>query len=110
MMKRLIRVRALLGFLRLHRHELFDETFQEQLDGMYTSTGSTARASGQGAVYVGAGGGAAVMPLRLGERGQREVASFELSSEPGASRRAPRGAGVAPKAQAVAGDASALAG
>ncbi|WP_437587871.1 hypothetical protein [Sorangium sp. So ce1000] len=38
---------------------------------------------GQGAAYVGAGIGAAVMPLRLGERGQREVASFELGSEPG---------------------------
>jgi predicted MPP superfamily phosphohydrolase len=36
-----------------------------------------------GAVYVGAGIGASVMPLRLGERGQREVAIFELGHEPG---------------------------
>jgi predicted MPP superfamily phosphohydrolase len=40
-------------------------------------------APGQGAVYVGAGIGAAVMPLRLGERGQREVAIFELGCAPG---------------------------
>lgn len=32
----------------------------------------------KGAVYVGAGIGAAVMPVRLGERGRREVALFEL--------------------------------
>jgi uncharacterized protein len=39
---------------------------------------------GEGAVYVGAGIGASVMPLRLGERGQREVALFELGCPPGA--------------------------
>lgn len=32
----------------------------------------------KGAVYVGAGIGAAVMPFRFGERGRREVATFEL--------------------------------
>ncbi|HMC94621.1 MAG TPA: metallophosphoesterase [Polyangia bacterium] len=37
----------------------------------------------QGAVYVGAGIGAAVMPLRLGERGRREVTIFELGCAPG---------------------------
>jgi choline dehydrogenase-like flavoprotein len=37
----------------------------------------------RGAVYVGAGIGASVMPLRLGERGQREVAVFELGHAPG---------------------------
>ena len=37
-----------------------------------------------GAVYVGAGIGAAVMPLRLGERGRREVTIFELGQAPGA--------------------------
>ena len=39
LMKRLVRVRALFGFLRLHRHELFDDAFQEQLEGMYRATG-----------------------------------------------------------------------
>ncbi len=37
-----------------------------------------------GAVYVGAGIGAAVMPVRLGARGRREVAVFELGAELGA--------------------------
>ncbi|AKF05753.1 metallophosphoesterase [Sandaracinus amylolyticus] len=34
-----------------------------------------------GAVYVGAGIGAAVMPLRIGERGRRELAIFELGAD-----------------------------
>lgn len=38
---------------------------------------------GEGAVYVGAGLGAAVMPLRLGARAQREVTIFELGESPG---------------------------
>ncbi len=37
----------------------------------------------EGAVYVGAGIGAAVIPLRLGDRGRREVAMFELGENPG---------------------------
>src|SRR5438270_13432152 len=40
MMKRLTRVRALFGFLRLHRHELFDAAFQGQLEEMYRATGA----------------------------------------------------------------------
>jgi len=36
-----------------------------------------------GAVYVGAGIGAAVVPFRIGERGRREVTMFELGCEPG---------------------------
>ena len=36
-----------------------------------------------GAVYVGAGIGAAIMPLRLGDRGRREVTMFELGCKPG---------------------------
>ncbi len=35
-----------------------------------------------GAVYVGAGIGASVMPLRMGERGAREVALFDLGIDP----------------------------
>jgi hypothetical protein len=37
----------------------------------------------KGAVYVGAGVGAAVMPLRVGERARREVTIFELGTLPG---------------------------
>jgi len=40
LMKRLTRVRTLFGFLRLHRHELFDDAFQERLEGMYRATGA----------------------------------------------------------------------
>jgi predicted MPP superfamily phosphohydrolase len=36
-----------------------------------------------GAVYVGAGIGAAVVPFRLGDRGRREVTMFELGCAPG---------------------------
>ncbi len=39
----------------------------------------------KGAVYVGAGIGAAVVPLRLGERARREVAVFELGARAGAN-------------------------
>jgi hypothetical protein len=40
LMKRLTRVRALFGFLRQHRHELFDDEFQGQLESMYRTTGA----------------------------------------------------------------------
>jgi hypothetical protein len=40
LLKRLGRVRKLLGFLRLHRHELFDDAFQEELAAMYRTTGA----------------------------------------------------------------------
>jgi len=39
-MKRLRRVRRLFGFLRRHRSELFDEAFQDELEGMYRTTGA----------------------------------------------------------------------
>jgi len=42
----------------------------------------TRRKDEGGAVYVGAGIGAAVLPLRLGDRGKREVTIFELGAEP----------------------------
>jgi uncharacterized protein len=51
------------------------------IHGLYGTRGLGAPDAG--AVYVGAGIGAAVMPLRLGERGQREVAFFELGCAPG---------------------------
>jgi len=39
-LKRLGRVRKLLGFLRLHRHELFDDALQDELGTMYRTTGA----------------------------------------------------------------------
>lgn len=42
LMKRLTRVRALFGFLRLHRHEIFDEDFQAKLETMYRDSGAGA--------------------------------------------------------------------
>jgi hypothetical protein len=45
-----------------------------------------ARATGpHGAVYLGAGIGAPFIPLRLGERAQRDVTIFELGMVPGSS-------------------------
>ena len=38
LMKRLDRVRKLFGFLRRHRHELFDDAFQAELESMYRDT------------------------------------------------------------------------
>lgn len=49
--------------------------------GLY---GTRAVEEERGAVYVGAGIGASVMPLRIGDRGQREIALFELGTAPGA--------------------------
>ena len=39
-MRRLVRVRTLFGILREHRHELFDDDVQAQLEGMYRETGA----------------------------------------------------------------------
>jgi hypothetical protein len=40
LLKRLDRVRKLLGFLRVHRHRLFDDAFQDELATMYRDTGA----------------------------------------------------------------------
>jgi hypothetical protein len=40
LLKRLDRVRKLLGFLRLNRHVLFNDEFQTELEGMYRDTGA----------------------------------------------------------------------
>src|SRR5207249_9450078 len=40
LLKRLDRVRKLLGFLRVHPHELFDDAFQDELASMYRTTGA----------------------------------------------------------------------
>lgn len=39
-LKRLTRVRALFAFLRMHRHELMDDEFQDRLAGMYRKSGA----------------------------------------------------------------------
>lgn len=48
--------------------------------GLY---GTRAEPRPRGSVYVGAGIGAAVIPLRVGERARREVTLFELGALPG---------------------------
>jgi hypothetical protein len=40
LLRRLTRTRKLFGFLRLHRHELFDDAFQSELEAMYRDTGA----------------------------------------------------------------------
>ena len=40
LMKRLTRTRKLFNFLRTHRHELFDDEFQAELESMYRDTGA----------------------------------------------------------------------
>jgi hypothetical protein len=40
LLKRLTRTKKLFAFLRLHRHELFNDEFQVELEGMYRSTGA----------------------------------------------------------------------
>ncbi len=40
LLKRLEKKRKLFGFLRRHRHEIFDDEFQAELEGMYRDTGA----------------------------------------------------------------------
>src|SRR2546428_3962294 len=40
LMKRLDRTRKLFGFLRTHRHKLFDEQFEKELESMYRDSGA----------------------------------------------------------------------
>ena len=68
LLSRLERVRKLFGFLRCHRHEIFDDDFQEELAQMYRQNGAgrTAIAPAQLAIatllqgYVGASDAEAV--------------------------------------------------
>lgn len=62
---------------RLHELWLGRLVGHKYVHGLYGRRGE------HGAVYVGAGVGAAVMPLRLGARAQREVTLFELGHAPG---------------------------
>lgn len=66
---------------RLHELSVGKLAGHKYIHGLY---GSRMSKDPRGAVYVGAGVGAAVVPLRLGERAQREVAFFELGVQPGA--------------------------
>lgn len=66
---------------KLHELTLGKLVGHKYVHGLYGTR--RASATPQGAVYVGAGIGAAVIPLRLGERGQREITLFELGHEPG---------------------------
>jgi len=66
---------------RLHELSVGKLAGHKYIHGLYGSRGIE---DPKGAVYVGAGVGAAVVPLRLGERAKREVAFFELGTQPGA--------------------------
>jgi hypothetical protein len=74
---------------RLHELALGKLAGHRYVHGLYgsrseASESHVADGKGRGAVYVGAGIGAAVMPFRIGERGKREVTIFELGCKPGA--------------------------
>jgi hypothetical protein len=62
---------------KLHELSIGRIAGHKYVHGLYGDRGST------GAVYVGAGVGAAIIPLRVGERGRREVTLFELGAAVG---------------------------
>lgn len=66
---------------RLHELSVGKLGGHRYIHGLY---GSRDVGDRQGAVYVGAGVGAAIVPLRVGERAKREVVFFELGEQPGA--------------------------
>lgn len=66
---------------RLHEIAIGRLAGHKYIHGLYGARNGGGASAG--AVYVGAGVGASVMPLRFGERGQREVTVFELGHEPG---------------------------
>jgi predicted MPP superfamily phosphohydrolase len=66
---------------RLHEIALGRLVGHKYVHGLYGRRRKKGDDPSLGAVYVGAGIGAAVMPLRLGERGKRELALFELGCE-----------------------------
>src|SRR5688572_22360596 len=73
-------------FARLHELAVGRIAGHKYVHGLYGTRAPRDPARPQhphGAVYVGAGIGAAVMPLRIGERGRREVTVFELGCAPG---------------------------
>jgi predicted MPP superfamily phosphohydrolase len=66
---------------RLHELAVGKLAGHKYVHGLYGRRHPDGRTNG--AVYVGAGIGAAVVPFRFGERAKREVAIFELGHEPG---------------------------
>lgn len=68
---------------RLHELAIGKVAGHKYVHGLYGAR-TPSNGGAQGAVYVGAGIGAAIMPLRLGDRGKREVTVFELGLAPGA--------------------------
>ena len=71
---------------RLHELAVGSIAGHKYVHGLYGSRRHAEQRDGhepQGAVYVGAGIGAAVVPFRFGDRGKREVTMFELGCEPG---------------------------
>jgi len=66
---------------RLHELAIGRLAGHRYIHGLYGTRRVTR--GGAGAVYVGAGVGAAVMPLRVGARSRREVTVFELGCLPG---------------------------
>jgi predicted MPP superfamily phosphohydrolase len=67
---------------RLHEISIGHIGGHKYVHGLYGSREAQREVS-SGAVYVGAGIGASVMPFRLGERGKREVTIFEFGCRPG---------------------------
>jgi predicted MPP superfamily phosphohydrolase len=71
---------------RLHELAVGKIAGHRYVHGLYGSrdhVGRQGNGEPAGAVYVGAGIGAAVVPFRLGDRGKREVTMFELGCAPG---------------------------
>lgn len=65
---------------KLHEFVLGQVIGHRYVHGLYGSRDAKGRFPG--AVYVGAGIGAAVLPVRVGQRGRREVTLFELGASP----------------------------
>lgn len=67
-------------FARLHELTLGRFAGHRYVHGLYGAR-RPIHEGPRGAVYVSAGIGASVMPIRLGERGRREIALFELGRD-----------------------------
>lgn len=97
---------------RMHEIAFGRITGHRYVHGLYGTRGVGGEGAPGGAVYVGAGIGASVIPLRLGERARREVTIFELGRAPGSFDEHHREqlplAGRKPSARAMARRAAAV--